>query len=228
MTHFWRVCLLICTIPTSSLLGQQKTKIIKEPGLKHFLDKDYSDTLYTYLDEHNRKMDYNSFWIKQSSEMYALRIISEKGKQTIKQLVPQTHHKLIGTKINFDSLDYSLIGKTANDYKGKKVALISFWGGCSGCLMLDEDIKPLEKKYPDIVFVHMTMAWKSLPAYKEKHHIGDIILLPERFDPVFLKAFASAAPMVFFINEQSEIMEIQVGARRDFIMKAYDEKLKRL
>lgn len=229
MTHFWKLCLLVFSVMTVSLSGQQKTKISSgNRGLGDFIKKDYSDTLYTYQDEHGLKMDHNSFWAKLGSEAYALRVISEKGKQTIKQLEPLSRHKLIGTKINFDSLDYSIIAKTANDYKGKKVALMIFWSACSGCMMLTKDVKLIEKDYPDITFVHLTTNWKGLKAYGEKHQIGDIIILPETYDADVVKFYRSGAPNTLFIDENSEIKSIVTGARHDFIMKAFKEKLQKL
>lgn len=229
MIHFWKLCLLLFSITTLSLSGQQKIKVSSgDRGLGNFIKKDYSDTLYTYQDEHGLKMYHNAFWAKLGSETYSLRVISEKGKQTIMQLEPRSHHKLIGTKVNFDSLDYSIIAKTASDYKGKKVALMVFWGACSGCMMLTKDVKLIEKEYPDIVFVHLAMNWKGLKAYGEKHQIGDIIILPEKYDPAFVKFFCSSAPNTFFIDENSEIKAIVAGARHDFIMKAYRKKLEDL
>ncbi len=229
MIHCWKLYLLLFSVMTISLSGQQKIKISSgNRGLGDFIKKDYSDTLYTYLDEHDRKMDHNSFWAKQGSEMFALRVISEKGKQTIKQLEPRPHHKLIGTKVNFDSLDYSIITKTAKDFKGKKVALMVFWGACSGCMMLTQDVKLIEKEYPDITFVHLAMNWKGLKAYGEKHQIGDIIILPEKYDPDFIKFFCSSAPNTLFIDENSEIKAIIGGARVDFIMKAFKDELQKL
>lgn len=228
MSRCWKLHLFIFFITGFSLSGQQSIKIVKEPALRPFINNDYSDTLYSYLDEHGQKMTHNSFWAKLGSEMYALRIISEKGKQTIKQLEPKFHHKLIGTKIDFDSLDYSIITKTAKDYKGRKVALITFWAACSGCMMLTEDAKLLEKEYPDIVFVHLARYWKGLKAYGERYQVGDMIILPENCDPTLMKFFGTSAPNTFFIDETSEIKAIIGGARVDFIMKAYKEQLQKL
>jgi hypothetical protein len=229
MTHFWKSCLLLLFVTTGQLSAQQKIKISSgNHSLRDFINKDYSDTLYTYQDEHGLKMDHNAFWAKLGSEAYALRVISEKGKQTIKQLEPRPHHKLIGTKVNFDSLDYSLITKTAKDYKGKKVALMIFWAASSGCMMLTEDVKLIEKDYPDIVFVHLTTNWKGLKAYGEKHQVGDIIILPETYDADVVKYYHSGAPNTLFIDENSEIKAITTGARLDFIMKAFKEKLQKL
>jgi hypothetical protein len=229
MTHFRKLYLLLLFVTTIQLSAQQKIKISSgSGGLGDFIKKDYSDTLYTYQDEHGLKMDHNAFWAKLGSETYALRVISEKGKQTIKQLEPRSHHKLIGTKVDFDSLNYSIIAKTAKDFKGKKVALMVFWGACSGCMMLTQDVKLIEKDYPDITFVHLAMNWKGLKAYGEKHQIGDIIILPETYDPDFVKFFCSSAPNTFFIDEHSEIKAIIAGARHDFIMKAFKDELQKL
>jgi len=213
------------------VLSQQKIKIIKDPSASHFFTNDYSDTLYTYLDESGKQMSHSAFWVKKITEKYAIRGIKENGKQTIKQLHPLYYHKLIGSMFNFDSLDYSFIGnKNANDYKGKKVVLISFWPLCGGCIALDKEIKLLEKEYPDVVFVHLALGpWKGLAAYKEKYGMGDIIYLGKNANPDFVKLINYEAPLSFFINEQSKIEVFQTGSfPYDFLRKAYIEKIQKL
>lgn len=226
------ITVLCCSIILSAS-AQQKEKqtinITKEPSTTHLLKNDFSDTLYTYLDEYNNPMHHTDFWIKLSSEMYKLKTIKEKNKQTIKQLEQDIHHKLIDTPFNFDSLDYSFTNKRASDYKGKKVVLVVFWTGCGGCILLDRDLKLLEKEYPTITFVHLTASWKKLAAYKQKYNMGDIILLPDNYDPSFVKIYNDGAPLSLFINEKSEIKKIQLGfIGYDFLKKAYLEKLNKL
>jgi thioredoxin-related protein len=212
------------------LFSQQKIKTERWPDYGHFLKQDYSDTNATYLDASNKLMHYTNFWLKLSTEGWALKIIIESNKQTIKQLQETQQTKLIGSFINFDSIDYRYTGKKPIDFKNKKVVLIFFSPGCFACNLLDKDLTDIKKQFPDITFVHLTdKPSKWVIKYLKEHEIFETLLMTDTYNKSKRRAITWSAPTVLFLNNSSKVEALQLGYLvNEYYRQLFKEKLQAL
>ena len=206
------ILIFLSLVSSSTLFSQQKIKTERWPDFGHFLKHDYSDTNATYLDASNKLMHYTSFWLKLSTEGWALKIITESNKQIIKQLQETQQTKLVGSFINFDSIDYRYTSKKSIDFKNKTVVLIFFSPGCFACNLLDKDLTDIKKQFPDITFIHLTdRPSKWVVKYLKEYEIAETLLMTNTYNKSIRSAITWSAPTVLFLNEASKIETLHLG-----------------